>query len=68
MLVCHPTYYCSTTAFQGLSFLEDQMTAINMAARWQEPTIQTAPEFYLILELVHNLFTTLSATACSITQ
>ena len=33
MSVCHPTYYFSTIAFQGLYFLENQMTDSNMAAR-----------------------------------
>ena len=45
MSVCHPTYSSSTIASQGLSFLEDQMTARNLAARWQETTIQTPFKF-----------------------
>ena len=68
MSVCHPTYYYSTIALQGLFFLEDQMKSSNMAARWQDPTIQTAPASYQFLELVHNLFTTLSTTSCKIPQ
>ena len=68
MLVCHPTYYSYTIAFQGLYFLEDQMIASNMMARWKEPIIQTAPESYQVLELVHNLFATLSTTSCNIPQ
>ena len=68
MLVCHPTYYSSAIVFQGLSFLKDQMTASNLKARWQDPTIQTAPASYPVLYLMHNLFTTISAAACNITQ
>ena len=68
MLVCHPTYYYSTIAFQGLYFLEDQMTASNMAARWKEPTIQNAPASYQVMEIMHNLFATLRATARNIPQ
>ena len=67
-LVCHPTYYSSTITFQGLSFLEDQITASNMADRWHDPTIQSAPESYQFLDLVHNLFTTLSSLACNLLQ
>ena len=44
------------------------MTASNLVARWQEPTIQTDPVSYKVMELVHNLLATLSATACNITQ
>ena len=29
-----PTYYSSTVVFQGMSLLEDQMTASNMASHW----------------------------------
>ena len=39
-----------------------------MAARWQDPTIQTNPASYQILDIVHNLFTTLISTACNIYQ
>ena len=42
------------------------MTGKNLAARWQEPTIRTAPAPYQVLELVHNLFAALSATASNI--
>ena len=68
MSIIHPTYYSSTIPFQGLYFLEDHMIASNLASRWQEPTIQTAPASYQVLELMHNLFTTLSATSCNINQ
>ena len=44
------------------------MTASNLVARWQEPTIQTDPVSYKVMELVHNLLANLSATACNITQ
>ena len=63
MSVCHPPYSYYTIAFQGLYFLEDQTTARNLAARWQDTTIQTAPISYQVLEIVHNLFATLSDTA-----
>ena len=33
MSVCHPAYYSSTIALQGLYFLEYQMTTSNMEAR-----------------------------------
>ena len=58
----HPSYYSSNITFQGLSFIEDRITASNMAAWWQDPTIQAAPASYQILDLMHNLFATLSAT------
>ena len=39
-----------------------------MSAHWKEPTVQTTPEYYQVLDLVHNLFATLSVTACNIPQ
>ena len=63
MSVFHLTCYSSTISLQGLSFLEDHMTAINLSDRCQDPTIQTYSSYYQCLELVHNLFATLSATA-----
>ena len=68
ILVFHPTYSSSTITYQGLSLLEDHMKDSNLAARWKDPTIQTTPVSYQFLELVHNLFATLSATECNIPQ
>ena len=62
----HPVLYEHTVAFQGLTHLESAMIAKNLAARWQEPTIRTAPASYQVLELVHNLFAALSATASNL--
>ena len=44
------------------------MTASNIAACWQEPTIQTAPASYQVLDLVHNLCASLNVTAWNIPQ
>ena len=44
------------------------MKAINLEAQWQDPTIQTAPTSYQVLDIVHNILSTLSATACNIPQ
>ena len=66
MTIGHPLFYQSTLAFQGLTFLESAMITQNLAARWQEPTIRTAPASYQVLELVHNLFAHLSATASNL--
>ena len=66
MSIGHPALYEHSLAFQGLSYLETAMTAKNLAARWQEPTIRTAPASYQVLELIHNLFSALSATASNL--
>ena len=66
MSVYHHTYYSYTITFQGLSLLEYQIIYRNLVDLWQDPTIQTAPISYQILELVNNLFADLSATACNI--
>ena len=66
MTIGHPRFYKLTLAFQGLSYLESSMVSKNLAAKWQDPLIKTAPATYQILELVHNLFATLSATASNL--
>ena len=68
MLVCHPTHYSFAIAFQGLYFLEYYIKDSNLAANWQEPTIQTSLESYQVMYLVHNLFATLSTTSFNIPQ
>ena len=68
MTVGHPRFYQLTLAFRGLVYLEESMVHKNLAARWQSPTIRTAPATYQVLELVHNLFATLSATASNMPQ
>ena len=66
MTISHPKFYDSTIVFRGLAYLEHAMKENNLAARWQEPTIRTAPASYQVLELVHNLFAAVSATASNI--
>ena len=62
----HPALYEHTIAFQGLTHIKSAMITKNLAARWQEPTIRTAPASYQVLELAHNLFVALSATALNL--
>ena len=66
MTISHPKFYDSTIAFRGIEYLEHSMRSKNLAARWQEPTIRTASASYQVLELVHNLFAAVSATASNI--
>ena len=44
------------------------MIASNLVACLQDPTIQTDLASYQVLDLLHKLFATLSATACNIPQ
>ena len=68
MTIGHPKFYEYSLVFRALCYLESNMVQKNLAARWQEPTIRTAPAMYQLLELIHNLFSVLSATASNMPQ